>query len=524
MAGMRTDELQHWAQQSPERPALIFPQSGQEISFAALDASANCLAQALLARGLEAGAMIAVLLENRPEIFTIAWAARRAGLYYAMLNSHLKASELGYLLADSGARLLITSRALLAAVPGEIRRHLPLIIVDAGEAGDETDFSALIAPFSAGKTLPERPVGREFLYSSGTSGKPKGILHPMLPADQRGIRQPAEQAFDLMLQRFDPGDVYLSPAPLYHAAPHVYSLVAQARGGTVVVLDKFAPEAALAAIARHGVTHSQWVPTMFVRLLALAEDVRARYDLSTHRRAIHAAAPCPVHVKEKMIAWWGPILVEYYAGSERIGTTLIESVEWLSHKGSVGRAVYGKIHILDEAGNDLPTGAVGGIWFEGTPRFTYHNAAEKTAASFNARGFATYGDLGHLDEEGYLYLSDRRSDLILSGGSNVYPAEIESVLLEHPMIADAAAFGLADDDLGEIVIAAVQPVAPAASIGLSPEAVIAFCRARMSSLKCPRDVIFLESLPRTPTGKLLRRELKERFREKFAPSHAAALR
>jgi long-chain acyl-CoA synthetase len=516
MADAPIDELHAAAMRTPEKPAIIFPQSGWVENFASLDDSANRLAQALIGRGLEAGAMIAVLLENRPEIFTIAWAARRAGLYYAMLNTHLKPRELGYLIADCEARLLITSRALLATVPGEIRRRLPVVVVDGGTDAAAVSLAELVAPFAAA-TLPPRPIGREFLYSSGTSGRPKGIRFPLLGADQRGVTQPGEKLLDHTL-RFGPESVYLSPAPLYHAAPHVYSLHSLARGVSVVALDKFDPESALRTIARYRVTHSQWVPTMFIRMLTLPEAVRARYDLASHQRAVHAAAPCPVHVKEKMIAWWGPILVEYYAGSERIGTTLIESDEWLAHKGSVGRPIYGTVHILDDDGRDLPPGEVGGVWFEGTGGFAYHKDQEKTAAAYNARGFATYGDLGTLDDEGYLYLSDRRSDLILSGGSNVYPAEIESVLLEHPLIDDAGVVGIADPDLGEVVLAVVQPVAAPDRLGLTPEAVIAFCRERMASLKCPRAVIFVDKLPRTPTGKLLRRELKEKFRSEMAPA------
>ena len=517
MGERQADELHAWAARTPDKSALLFPQSGGEESFASLDAAANRLAQALIGLGLDAGDMIAVLLENRPEIFTIAWAARRAGLYYAMLNTHLRPRELAYLIEDSGARLLITSSALLAEVPGEARRRVPVILVDGDAGARALSLAALIAPYAAGAPLPERPIGREFLYSSGTSGLPKGILHALLPADQRGRPQPGERGIEMAL-RLGAENIYLSPAPLYHAAPHAYSLFVLSRGGSVVVLEKFTPEAALAAIARYRVTLSQFVPTMFIRLLALPAEVRARYDISSLRRVIHAAAPCPVHVKEKMIAWWGPILVEYYAGSERIGLTLIEPEDWLTHKGSVGRAVVGEIHILDEDGRELPPGEVGGIWFANVPRFAYHHAPEKTASSFNERGYATYGDLGMLDAEGYLYLSDRRSDLILSGGSNVYPAEIESVLLEHPLIADAAAVGIPDPDLGEVVLAVVQPVAAPESIGLTPEAVIAFCRERMATVKCPRVAVFMEKLPRTPTGKLLRRELKEKYRSEMAPA------
>ncbi len=524
------DELECWAARHPEKSAVIFPQSARARDFATLDGNANRLAQGLIGRGLEPGAMVAVLLENRPEIFEIAWAARRGGLYYAMLNSHLRAREIAYLLADCGAALLFVSRALLALVPAEWRARWPIVCLASpsseAEAGDAAplysydSYDALLASNPRPAPLPERPVGREFLYSSGTSGRPKGIRFPLLAAAQRGVTQPGEKLLDQTL-RFGADSVYLSPAPLYHAAPHVYSLHAMSRGKTVIALEKFEPETALSAIQRYRVTHSQWVPTMFVRMLALPEIVRAQYDLSSHTRAIHAAAPCPIHVKERMIAWWGPILVEYYAGSERIGTTLIESAAWLAHKGSVGRAIYGTIHILDEDGNDLPPGEVGGIWFEGTGGFAYHNDPEKTRASYNARGFATLGDLGFLDAEGYLYLSDRRSDLIISAGANVYPAEIESVLLEHPLIADAAAIGVPDEDQGEVVLAAIEPVASPESIGLTPGAIIAFCREHMASIKCPRHVVFLERLPRTPTGKLLRRELKERFRSEMAPAARA---
>jgi long-chain acyl-CoA synthetase len=526
MAEHAPDELAVWAARTPERMAVIFPQSGRMMSFRALDEEARRLAGAFIAAGLAEGDMIAVLLENRPEIFTIAWAARRAGLHYAMLNTHLRPREIAALLEDCGAKLVIASAAtapLLEPLAAEARRRT-LLWADAEPAAEGGAWLAdWIAAHPHPAPLPPRAVGREFLYSSGTTGRPKGILRPLLPAETRGVPQPGDLLFDRLLAP-DENSVYLSPAPLYHAAPHVYSLYFLSRGAPVVALEKFIPEDALAAIERYRVTHSQWVPTMFVRLLALPEAVRNAYDLSSHKKAVHAAAPCPIHVKERMIGWWGPILAEYYAGSERIGTTWIESDEWLTHKGSVGRAISGEVHILDEEGRELPPGEVGTVWFAGATPFVYHNAPEKTAATFNERGWATLGDLGHLDEEGYLYLSDRRADLILSGGVNVYPAEIESVLLEHPLIADAAAVGVPDPDLGEVVLAIVQAVADPALVGLSAEAVIAFCRDRLASIKCPRVVVFVEALPRTPTGKLLRRELKERYRGFFASAMASEMR
>ena len=282
------------------------------------------------------------------------------------------------------------------------------------------------------------------------------------------------------------------------------------RGMTVVMLRRFDPERALAAIERYRVSHSQWVPTMFVRLLALPEATRDRYNLSSHRRAIHAAAPCPVHVKQRMIEWWGPIVVEYYGGSESVGLTFITAEDWLARPGSVGRPLGGVlVHILDADGAELPKGEVGGIWFSNfTARFEYHNAPEKTAAAYNDRGWATYGDLGHVDDAGFLYLSDRRTDLILSGGVNVYPAEIESVLLRHPAVADAAAIGIPDDDLGEVVQAVVQVRDTGA-----PDAgeLLAFCLDHLGRMKAPRAIDIVERLPRTEAGKLLRRELKQLY-------------
>jgi acyl-CoA synthetase (AMP-forming)/AMP-acid ligase II len=311
------------------------------------------------------------------------------------------------------------------------------------------------------------------------------------------------------LYGFDEDTVYLSPAPLYHAAPHGYVQRTLSEGGTAVILPKFDPEAALAAIERHRITHSQWVPTMFVRLLALPEAIRCRYDLSSHRCAIHAAAPCPVPVKRAMIDWWGPIIREYYAGSEGVGTTVIDSETWLRKPGSVGRPVNGvALHILDEDGVPLPQGQVGRIFFAGGPRFAYHNAQEKTAASYSPEGWATLGDLGWLDADGFLFLSDRRADLILSGGVNLYPAEIEAALAGHPDVGEVAVVGVPDPEMGERVHAVIVP-----RPGAAPEiaGLEAWARARLAGPKRPRSWEFAEELPRSEAGKLLRRLLKERY-------------
>jgi len=503
------DELERWAKRQPKRAACIFPDTDETLSFAELDSRANRVAQWLIGRGLRPNDRIALLLENRPEALELAWAARRAGLYYVLLNTHLKPHELEYVLRDSGAVLLLASRALAATLPDELRAGVAIATVD-GPAPPCVDQMAELAAYPVPAPLPERPVGREFMYSSGTSGYPKGIMRPLQPASERGKPAPGYAIVDLVLAGNETG-TYLSPAPFYHAAPHGFSMSALGRGMTVVMLRRFDPERALAAIERYKVTHSQWVPTMFVRLLALPEEVRRRYDLSSHRRAIHAAAPCPVHVKERMIEWWGPIIVEYYGGSESVGLTFIDCPDWLTHKGSVGRPAGGaEVHICDPDGKELPAGEVGGIWFSGFPApFAYHNAPEKTQAAYDARGWATYGDLGHVDAEGFLYLSDRRTDLILSGGVNVYPAEIESVLLRHPAVADAAVIGVPDADLGEAVHGVVQLRDDAA---VEPAALLAFCLGHLGRLKCPRAIDVVERLPRTEAGKLLRRELKEHYK------------
>lgn len=346
------------------------------------------------------------------------------------------------------------------------------------------------------------------MYSSGTTGNPKGVHRPLQPAEQRGAPQPilgvlAAAGID------DPATVYLSTGPLYHAAPHRFTTHVLRSGGTCIIPRRFDAATALALIAHYRVTHSQWVPTMFVRLLALPPEQRHAHDLTSHCRAIHAAAPCPVPVKEAMIEWWGPILFEYYAGSETLGATGIDSPDWLAHKGSVGRAFSGTVHIVGDDGAPLPPNEIGHVFFSGLPRFEYLNAPEKTAAAYNAQGWGTYGDLGHLDSDGYLTLSDRRADLIITGGVNVYPQEIEQVLASHPAVADAGVVGAPDPDMGERVQAAVVLQHGEAA---TPDALIAFCRERLSSIKTPRAVEIVASLPRSDVGKLLRRVLKDRYR------------
>ncbi len=492
----------------PDKICAIFPDTGEALSFGQLDAAANQIANGLVALGLQPGEGIALLLENGPEFLWLTYGAKRAGLMVTPLSIHLRPNEVAHVLRDSGARLLVASSTL-----GELVAALDLSEVPHrySAGGAITGFTPLDALRTGQpRTWPpgERPLGREFLYSSGTTGLPKGIRRPPIPFADR-----LKPEFDMTWKGFygfDEATVYLSPAPLYHAAPNRYVQRAMDHGGTAVILRKFDAERCLALIAEHRITHSQWVPTMFVRMLALPGEVRARHDLSSHRCAIHAAAPCPVPVKRAMIEWWGPVIREYYAGSEGIGTVFIDSETWLTKPGSVGRPAYGRVHILDDEGHPLPPGETGRIWFEGGAKFAYHNDPEKTAAAYNERGWATLHDLGWLDAEGFLFLSDRRADLILSGGVNIYPAEIEAVLMTHPRVSEVAVIGVKDEEFGERPRALVVPRGGTGDAALAEE-LIALCRRELAGPKVPRAVEFLDELPRSEAGKLLRRVLKERY-------------
>jgi acyl-CoA synthetase (AMP-forming)/AMP-acid ligase II len=502
--------LAHWAAQHPEKVAAHFPELDTAITYGALDLRADRVARWMIGLGLQPDEAVALLLDNRPEYLEVVEGARRAGLHWVPLSVHLRPQEVAYVLRDSGARLLIASPALASLAAG---------LLAEGAVGDRHraalgeglpgygDYEAALAVQDSAAPLPERPLGRVFLYSSGTTGLPKGIKRALIPYADR--HKPDWDMSWKSLYGFDENTVYLSPAPLYHAAPHGYVQRTLSEGGAAVIMRKFDAEAALALIERFRVTHSQWVPTMFVRLLALPEAVRRRYDLSSHRCAIHAAAPCPVPVKRAMIAWWGPILREYYGGSEGVGTTAADSETWLKKPGTVGLPLNGvTVHILDEAGRELPPGQVGRIHFAGAPRFAYHNAPEKTAAAYSEQGWGTLGDLGWVDEDGYLFLSDRRADLILSGGVNLYPAEIEAALAEHPNVAEVAVVGVPHAEMGEQVHAVIVPREAGAPDAAALEA---WCRERLAGPKRPRSFEFAAELPRSEAGKLLRRVLKERY-------------
>jgi long-chain acyl-CoA synthetase len=498
------------AARTPGKPAVVMGGSGRRLTYGELEDGSNRLAHLFRAAGLRRGDHVAILLENHLRFLEIAWAAQRTGLYYTPVNRHLAAAEAAYVIDDCGARVLITSTAqaaLATAIVAGTPRVERRLVLDGALPGHEP-YDAAVAG------CPSTPVvdeveGAPMLYSSGTTGHPKGVIPPRV--DAAFGTPPAVALLNRRLYGFDAASVYLSPAPLYHSAPLNFSLMLHRLGGTVVVMERFDAREALRLIAAYRVTHSQWVPTMFVRLLRLPEAERRAHDLSSHRAAIHAAAPCPVDVKEAMIAWWGPILHEYYSATERPGMTWLPPADWPAHRGSVGRAVLGTLHIAGEDGEELPPGGVGTVYFSDGPQFAYHGDPAATAASRNARGWTTVGDIGWMDADGYLYLTDRKAFTIITGGVNVYPQEVENVLAAHPAVLDVAVFGVPDAEFGEEVKAVVQPADPSAAGPALADALIAHCRERLAHYKCPRSIDFIAELPRLPTGKLAKHALRARY-------------
>jgi long-chain acyl-CoA synthetase len=512
------------AANDPDKPALVMAETGWTQTFGELDAAANRLSRLFRALGLEPGDHVALCMENHPRYLEILWGCEYAGLVYTAVSTRLTTDELSYIVNDCGARVFITSMykaeqatELAAITPGVELRLMLDGVVDGYESYDETVAAQSDAPL-AGRT-----AGTDMLYSSGTTGRPKGVMpaRPTEPLETRGA--PGKSTSSMLglvvgMQRalfgMDDTKVYLSPAPMYHAAPLRFSLAAQALGSTVVAMEQFDTERYLEFIEQHRATHTQVVPTMFVRMLKLPEDLRAQYDLSSLECVIHAAAPCPVPVKEAMIDWWGPVIHEYYAGTEGNGFTYCNSEMWLAHKGTVGMPINCKVHIVGADGADLPEGEIGTVYFEGGRPFEYHNDPEKTAGSRHPQGWSTLGDVGYLDADNYLYLTDRKSYMVITGGVNVYPQEAENVLVTHPKVIDVAVFGVPNDEFGEEVKAVVQPVEMPADDDAAAELtreLVAYCRQQLADIKCPRTIDFRPELPRHPTGKLYKRILKDEY-------------
>lgn len=479
--------------------------SGETMSYARLEARSNQAAQLYRAAGLQRGDVLAIFLENCLDFLPLCWGAQRAGLIFTCISTKLTADEAGYIVRDSGAKLLIAGATLAA-----VAKHLPAVAHRYSVGGEIAGYAPLEPALAAQpeSRIGDESAGRDMLYSSGTTGRPKGVTGPLPdgPIDQ----MEALSGMLGMLYQFAPGMIYLSPAPLYHAAPLRYCMTVHKFGGTVIVMEKFDPERYLQLIERYKVTHSQVVPTMFVKMLKLPEAVRNRYDVSSLKAVIHAAAPCPIAVKEQMIDWWGPRIFEYYSATEGSGFTAISPQEWLERKGSVGKSLLGEIRILDDDGNLLPAGREGRIYFHGGPPVSYHNAPEKTAEVQGEHG-ATFGDIGYVDDAGYLFLTDRASYMIISGGVNVYPQETENILVMHPKVSDVAVIGVPSEELGEEVKAVVQPRDWAdAGPALAAE-LMEFARNHLSHIKCPRSIDFDPALPRHETGKLYKRLVKDRY-------------
>jgi long-chain acyl-CoA synthetase len=499
------------AQTLPDRPAIVLHSSGEAVTFAELDSRANQIAHLLTNAGLKPGDHVAFCLENNAEYLQLAWGCHYAGTIYTAISSRLNTEEMAYIINNSGAKAFITSSykreqasELIDLIP-EVGLRLMMGSTIDGYGSYEAAVEGL--PVTA---IEGRVAGRDMLYSSGTTGRPKGVKQAM-------EREPLETAshsvanISALLFGMTNESTYLSPAPLYHAAPLRFCMGAQALGATVVVMERFDPTEYLAAISKHKVTHSQVVPTMFVRILKLDEQVKAAADVSTLQAVIHAAAPCPVDVKTQIIEWWGPVVHEYYAGTEGNGFIYCDSNAWLAHKGTVGAPINCELHICDEEGNEVPVGEEGTVFFGGGGTFEYHGDTEKTAESRHAKGWSTLGDVGKVDSDGFLYLTDRKAYMIISGGVNIYPQEAENILTMHPKVFDVAVIGVPNPDFGEEVKAIVQ-VAEGVKPGPELEReLVSYCREHLADVKCPRTVDFRDELPRHPTGKLYKRLLKDEY-------------
>jgi len=504
-----------YAREHPDQPALIMATSGEVVTFAEFEQRANRLAQLYRAAGLKKADHVAIFMENNGRYFETMAAADRTGLYYTCVNSHLTADEVAYIVDDCDAKVFITSAekldVALAAAAKTPKVEVYLAVGIASESGPFRPYESEVERYSP-EPVADEQLGAAMLYSSGTTGRPKGILRPLPdahPADPLPL-----MAFVSHMFGFRPGMTYLSPAPIYHSAPQASVSAALRLGATSVIMERFDPEQYLQLVQQHRVTNSQVVPTMFSRLLKLPEEVRLAYDVSSLECVVHAAAPCPVPVKQAMIEWWGPIITEYYGATEANGFTFCTSEEWLAHPGTVGKPILGELLILGDDNETMPQGQIGTVWFRGATSFEYYHDPAKTAADRaddDGRTRSTVGDVGYVDEAGYLYLTDRKTYMIISGGVNIYPQEAENLLVTHPKVMDAAVIGVPNVDLGEEVKGVVQLMPEIEAGPQIEQELLAFCRENLAHYKCPRSIDFEAELPRLPTGKLYKRLLRDRY-------------
>ena len=498
---------------NPGKTAFIMAETGETVSYGELEARSNRLAHLFRASGLQRLDHYSIFMENNAHYVECCGAGERAGLYYTCINSFLTADELAYIINNSQSKLLIISEAKREVAEAALRQcpnvTLCLVVGGKGDGKLFRNFEEAVAAFPATPIADEK-LGTAMLYSSGTTGRPKGIVRPI--ADGPPSEPSPLFMFLFNLWQYREDMIYLSPAPLYHSAPQAAVSLTIRAGGTAIIMERFDPEAYLALVERYKITHTQLVPTMFSRMLKLPEAARKKNDLSSLQIAIHAAAPCPVQVKEQMIAWWGPIIHEYYGATEGLGFTACDSVEWLGHKGTVGKVKLGELHVLDEEMNPVPKGISGTLWFKTATPFEYFNDNTKTNEARSADGsMSTVGDVGYVDDDGYLYLTDRSTFMIISGGVNIYPQECENLLITHPKVADAAVFGVPNIDLGEEVKAVVQLMPGIPRNQATTDELLAFCAAHLSRQKCPRSIDYEDELPRLPTGKLYKRILRDRY-------------
>ena len=500
---------------TPDKAAIIMGSTGEVITYRQLDEAAIRLSNVLRDAGLNPGDHVALCLENHPRYLEILWGCHYAGLIYTACSSRLTSAELTYVLNDCAAKAFITSHYkadqaldIIDTIPDV---HLRLMLdgtIEGYDSFEQTIAAASVTPLS------DMVDGTDMLYSSGTTGMPKGIAKP-LPMSPIGTSVGLGM-LTVMLFGFSEDTIYLSPAPLYHAAPLRFNMTIHTLGATTIVMGNFDAEEFLQLTQKYKVTQTQVVPTMFIRMLKLDSDVRSQYDCSTITHAVHAAAPCPIETKRKMIEWWGPVIHEYYAGTEGNGFVYCNSEQWLAHPGTVGTAIQGIVHICDDEGKEVANGESGTIFFENGGIFEYHNDKEKTKASRDplGRGWSTLGDIGYQDADNFLYLTDRKAFMIISGGVNIYPQESENILINHPKVIDVAVFGVPNADFGEEVKGVVQPVTMPANeeeTRLLSQELIVFCRSQLADIKCPRSIDFRTDLPRHPTGKLYKRLLKDEY-------------